>query len=122
GSAIEASDGKRITTVEPNCKLDLRQVHQSVPTRCGRQGQGNDDVAIQQSSKKQRTRARRIVATDCQCVSRLDPLSRQIGERGTRTIIKLVKRPSIVAPYDGGSLPPRFHALSQPITFHRARS
>ena len=72
--AVEAGDAPRIVTVELHRELDLRQLHQSVPTRRGRRCQRDDDVAVRHRGQKQRAELRRIVAADRQRISRPDPV------------------------------------------------
>src|SRR5262249_55383269 len=76
------------------------------------------DVAVHQSRQKQSAQLRRIVATDSQSVSRTDPVLRQFAEPNIATVTELAKRPTLVAPNQRRSVPPRLQSLSQPLTAH----
>src|SRR5262249_21604941 len=104
--------------VESNGELDLRQLHEPIPARrsCGRQR--DDDVAVRLRGQKQRAQLRRIIAADCQRVSRFDPVLRQSAEPSIAAVAELAERPTLVAPNQRWSVPPRLQSLSHPMTAH----
>ena len=105
-------------TLESNGELHLRQLHQPIPARRSRGRQRDDDVAIHQGSQKQSAQLRRIVATDCQRVSRFDPVLRQLAKPSITAVTELAKRPTLVVPNQRRSVPQRLQSPSQPMTAH----
>src|SRR5215813_7039025 len=108
--AVETSDVPCIVAVKSNGELDLRQLHKTIPPRCSRRGQGHDDVAVKHSGKKQRAHHWRIIATNCQRISRLDPPPCQLARPGIGSVTKPAERPTFAAPYQRRSVPPRMQS------------